>query len=265
MGWCEDKSLSHLKHRGYNVVRHPSAAIQPLDLIGLQQGEPRHLGPLNMLITNPPGSLPSITRDVPAADINGQSSSTLKIGVGATILGNLIGAMGGTLGVNLSYTNAKQITFTYAGVLNDSVVPLEVGNYLRNAEVDSGNLILQQYVLGHGKLFVITKIAKSKKFTVKYEVGNGVDANVQIPDLQKAVSANSDVHVTASAASTVSFDGNQNLIFAFQCFAVGVIDGVLKLTAQPAGGGVFLAVDESSATKVESYLLHDTGMLPLMF
>lgn len=83
----------------------------------------------------------------------------------------------GNLGVNLSFTDAKQLQFSFTDVTNDSVVPLDVGNYLRNAAVDNANLILQQYVLGNGELFLVTKIAKYNKFSVKFEKGNGIDAS----------------------------------------------------------------------------------------
>jgi hypothetical protein len=45
------------------VVRHPREGINPLDLIGRQNDSVDYLGPLNLLITNPPGALPAIHPD----------------------------------------------------------------------------------------------------------------------------------------------------------------------------------------------------------
>lgn len=248
MGACKDVSVTFLKSSGYNVVRHPSAAIQPLDLIGVQNKEPMYLGPLNLLITNPPGPLPPVTADVAAADINGKKTSKLKLGIGANILGNIIGAMGGNLGVDVSYTNARQIDFTFADVLNDSVVPLVVGNYLRDAEVDAGNLILKQYVMGNGKLYLITKTAKTDKLTVSYERSDGVAATVNVPVLQNIVGGNVSIDSGSAASGRITFAGSQKLVFAFQAFQVGVANGALSLTSVQAGG-VFLAVDEPQGDK----------------
>lgn len=239
MGLCDDDSTRFLKGVGYNVVRHPNAEIKPLGLIGVQNKEPSYLGPLNLLITNPPGPLPAVQEDVPAADINGKTSSALKIGIGVNIIGSLIGAMGGNLGVRLDYTNARQVQFSYTAVLNDSAVPLEVGNYLRNAEVDAGNLLLEQYVLGNGELFLITKTAKSKKFSVTYERSTGVAAKVDLPVLQGLVGGDVKVEANGANNSVVTFEGKENLVFAFQCFRVGVRDGDLSLTSVKAGGAVF--------------------------
>lgn len=235
MGICSDTGIKALAHLGYNVVRHPSANFRPLILIGKQKGEFLRLGGLNQLITNAPGALPTLTEDEPGAGIQGQASSKLDLGIGANILGTLIGAMGGNLGINVSYTDARKIEFQYTDVTLDSVQPLDVGNYLRDGEVDAGNLILQQYVIGNGELFVVTKVAKSKKFSVSYEKKNSTGASVDVPQLQALAGANVKVSVDAARASLITFEGDVPLGFAFQCFKVGVIDGVLSLMSVKAG------------------------------
>lgn len=256
--FCSDQSTTFLRNLGYNVVRHPTADLAPLALIGRQSGEPIRLGPLNLLISNP-GTLPKITAGTTAADISGQTSAKIDIGIGANILGTLIGAMGGALGVNVSYTNAKKVQFTYLDVLTDAVVPLEVGSYLRNAEVDAENLILQEYVVGNGELFLVTKTAKSRRFTVTYEKKNETGAEVDLPALQALTSANVKVAASGQSNATITFEGSIPLAFGFQCFRVGVADGALSLTTVKAGA-VAAAVG-SSGEKPE--LLNDAGMLRL--
>jgi hypothetical protein len=259
MGLCTDKSTQFLRGLGYNVVRHPRANFRPLLLLGRQNKSTLDLGGLEQLITNPPGPVPPVTIDQPAAGINGQSSSEIKIGIGASILGSLIGAMGGTLGINVSYTDARKISFQYSDVLLDSVVPLSVGNYLRDAEVDAGNLILEQYVLGEGELFLVTTVAKSKKFTVTYERSSSTAATVNVPALQQLAGANVQVSLAAGSQHVVSFQGPTPLAFAFQCLRVGVDNGVLTLSQVPAGG-VAAAV---GAPPIVPELLNDAGLLDL--
>jgi hypothetical protein len=257
--FCSDKSTTFLRGLGYNVVRHPSADLAPLSLIGRQNGESVRLGPLNLLITNPPGPLPTVTTDTPAADINGQVSAKIDLGIGASILGTLIGAMGGTIGVNVSYTDARKLQFSYVGVLTDAVVPLDVGSYLRNGEVDADNLVLQQYVMGNGELFLVTKTAKSRRFTVKYEKRNETAASVDLPALQALASANVNVTAAGDSNSEVTFEGSSPLAFGFQCFRVGVVEGVLSLTTVQAGA--IAAAVGNPAEKPQ--LLSDAGMMEL--
>jgi hypothetical protein len=260
MGICRDKSTAYLAELGYNIVREPNAGLKPLSLLGRQNKAVSQLGPLNLLITNPAGPLPAITADVPAAAINGQTSSKLSIGIGLSVLGNLLGSMGGgDLGAKVNFTDASQIEFAYSDVLNDSILPLEVGNYLRAAKVDSGNLLLKQYVLGNGDLFLVTTIAKSDKFTVKFEKSNGLDAEVNVPVLQGIAGGGINVNTNGAGESTVTFQGSQFLTFAFQCFQVGVLDGVLSLmSVQP--GGMFAATKNPTLKPVS---LNSSGLLSM--
>jgi hypothetical protein len=246
VGLCNDKSTTYLKSLGYNVVRHPREGIGPLDLIGRQGKTTAWLGSIDKLITRASGASPTPDRDLAATDINGQQSSKLKLGVGANVLGSIIGAMGGNLGVDTSYTNARTISFQFHDVLSDRVAPLAVGDYLRDGDVDADNPILQEYVLGNGELFTVIETVKAKSLSVKYEREDGVNAAVDVPVIQGIVGANVEVSTHASSTGTVTYKGQKQLVFGFRCFAVGVLDGDLRLTTSKAGA-VPLAVGESSA------------------
>src|SRR6187402_270783 len=154
--FCSDPSTTFLRTLGFNTVRLPSASFRPFVLIGRQNRETQQLGLLSSLITSAPGPLPAITADVPAANISGKKTAKMDVSIGANILGTLVGAMGGNVGVNIGYTDARKVEFTYKDVTLDSAMPLDIGTYLRDGKVDAGNLILQQYVLGNGELFVVT-------------------------------------------------------------------------------------------------------------
>ncbi|MGB8425384.1 MAG: hypothetical protein WCD88_06350 [Desulfobacterales bacterium] len=247
MGLCKDEATTYLKGLGYNVIRVPQQGIEPLQLIGRQKKMVSVLGPLNLLVTNPPGELPPITRNQAAADINGRTSSRLSLGLGATILGNIIGAMGGNLGVNVDYTDAKGIRFVFQDVLADSLVPLEVGNYLRACEVDAGNLILKEYVLGNGELFLVTKTIKSDTITVTYDRDKEAAVKVDVPALQEIVGGNVSVRSKGGTVNTVTYKGRQKLPFGFQCLEVGVYNGELNLIGLQAGE-MFLSLTSDADT-----------------
>ena len=261
MGLCKDEATTYLKGLGYNVIRVPQQGIEPLQLIGRQKGMIAILGPLNLLVNNPPAELPVITRDQLATDINGRSSSRFSIGLGANILGNIIGAMGGNLGVNVNYTNAKSIQLIFQDVLADSTVPLEVGNYLSACDVDARNLILKEYVLGNGELYLITKTIKSDKIVVTYEQEGGTGAKVDVPVLQEIVGGNVSVNTARGVASTINYKGKEKLPFGFQCFEVGVLNGDLSLVGLKAGN-MFLGVSEDDADA--SIQLAPNGLLDIV-
>lgn len=260
MGVCSDKSTKYLKKLGYNVVRHPRSGIRPLGLLGRQAGAVTYLGPLNLLITEG-GDLPPIQTNVPAADVNGQASSKLDFAIGINILGSVIGAMGGNLGLNVGYTNARKIQFTFSDVSADLVLPLEIGNYLKEGVVDVDNLILRQYVMGNGQLYLITKTIKSNKITVKYERADGVEASVDVPAVKNLAGANVKVSTGSESSSTLTYEGKESLAFGFVCYEVGVDDGTITLEASKPG--TVAAAVSSNTQDEEAAQLTESGLLTL--
>jgi hypothetical protein len=248
MGFCRDDATTYLKRLGYNVVRHPREGIQPLDLIGQQRRSTNYLGGIDRLITEPSGSPPTVERDLVAADVNGRSSSELNLSVGANVLGAVVGAMGGNLGVNTAYTNARSVEFQFRDVLQDRVAPLDVGNYLRDGNVDASNPVLREYILGNGHLHLITETIRTKQLTVSYQRSEGVAAKVEVPVLQELVGGNVEVKMEAQAEGKVTFEGPDYLAFGFRCYEIGVDGPYLRMFASKAGA-VPLAVDQSTTAE----------------
>ena len=246
MGICSDDATTYLNRLGYNVVRHPQGAIKPLHLIGRQGGTTNYLGSIEQILVKPAAQLPPIEPDIDATDINGQNTSSLKLGVGANILGSVVGAMGGNLGVNTSYTNAKTVQFQFTGVKKDRTAPLSVSDYLRNAEIDAASPLVAQYVLGNGNLYVITEIVRSKVLVVTYQSETGVAASVDVPAVQNLVGANVSAQADSAATGKVTYSGPAFLTFGFRCFEVGVKAGVVTLFAVKPGGATALAVGDVS-------------------
>ena len=258
MGICNDPATTYLRRLGYNVVRHPQAGIQPGDLIGRQEKTVRLLGSMDSLIKTPPPSVPGPATNQPAADLSGQESSSLKVAIGISVLGNFISAMGGDLGVKAEYERARTLKFVFGEVLTDSVVPLEVGNYFRDAEIDAGNPVLEQYVLGNGELFLITKTLKSKKFGVIATGSDGVSLDLDVPAIQAALKAEGSIKVNAGSESLIMYEGSESLVFGFQSFIVGVSNGDLTLvSAQPD----HVALSSDSEFQARPAILSDGALL----
>jgi hypothetical protein len=259
MGWCSDDATTFLKDLGYNVVRHPREGIRPLDLIGRQNDAVDYLGPLNLLVSKPHGPLPRIHPDAEGAKIQGKASSRLKFSLGVDVLGAVIGSFGGNLGAGGSFTNARTVQFVFENVKSDHVVPLEVGNYLRDGDVDAGNLIVREYVMGRGKLFLITRTVKSDKFTAVFERSSEVGAKVDVSALQGVASGNVKVEADAKRGHVISFAGNRDLTFGFKCYEVGVLNGELSLIAGKQGAIALSA--EKEPDKVPAVILREDALV----
>lgn len=258
MGICTDSATTYLRRLGYNVVRHPREGIQPLDLIGKQDGEVKYLGGLDQLITHPPGRLPGITRDQVAADVQGQTSSKLNLTIGVSVLQSVISSLGGNLGVKAGYQRARTLQFAFSTVLSDSVRPLDLGNYLKAGEVDEANLILEQYVLGRGRLFVLTRTVKTNRLTVQAESSSGAPATLDVPAISGVASGSLKIDVAEQAMGRVSYEGGVFLVFGFECFEVGVVDGVLALTSAKSGS---VAMTDATPTAVPPSIIDDGSLV----
>ena len=258
MGFCSDDSTNYLKGLGYNVVRLPREDIKPLQLLGVQNNQTLQLGGLDQLVLPATSPLPAITPDAKASAVNGQRSSELAAGFGLNVLAAIIGGLGGDASVKAEYKAANSITFEFADVTGDSIVPLDVGGYLRHARVDSGNKIVEQYVLGNGRLYLVTRTLKSKKFRVEARDFRGVSVGLDVPVLQQVVGVNVKVSIEATHTSMVTYEGSTPLVFGFQCLDVGVRDGRLSLE-NTAEGAVALAAGKEPP----SVILDNEGLLEL--
>jgi hypothetical protein len=261
MAICHDKATVHLRSLGYNLLGNPSARVRPLELIG-RQTDTAYVGQLSRLMAQILGPAPDVHVDLPDADINGTVSSRLDFSIGANILVGIIGGMGGSLGVHLDYTDADTLEFGFAGVSVDEVVPAEAARYLRSCTAHPGNPVLQQYVLGSGDLFLVTRAAKSRTFTVKYERRDHQVAKVNVPVLRAALGSNIQVSGSGESDTTLRVTGPAPLVFAFQCFHVGVEDGALSLVSLRAGGA---GVGAETPVAESADLLTTSGLLSLRY
>jgi hypothetical protein len=258
MGSCSDSGVSFLKELGYNVVRVPREGIEPLLLIGRQGGTVAQLGTLDKLTKHAPDqALPKITRDLAATDLSGQRTDRLKAGIGLNILGSLIGALGGKLGVNAAFSSAKSLQFRFDDVLTDTVQPFDIGNYLRDADIDQGNPVLDQYLMGNGRLYVITETIKSDKLSVNVETKSEHGGGLELPVIQQAVGGDVSVETGKEGKSNLTFKGKAHLTFGFKAFEIGVANGEITLMAVKASAALAMRGATKPAPRPDMVVAQD--------
>lgn len=171
----------------------------------------------------------------------------MKLSLGLSILSGLISGLGGgKIGASASFTNARKMTFEFNNVFFDSVVPTQVGKYLRDGEVDVGSPLLEQYVLGNGSLYVVTERLRTAELTTSFETSDGVSATVDVPVISNQVGGSLGVELASGRSNAVKFKGPGKVTFGFKCFQVGVKDGhITMLNVKP--GSVVASVDDDEA------------------
>jgi hypothetical protein len=256
---CRDKSITFLKSFGYNVIRLPKADIAPLQIFIEKKGILQPLGNLASVLKPGEGAvIPPIKRDVTVATFNGRKTGDLSLGLGLNILGNIIGAMGGSkLGLEAGYSKAKTIVFSYGDVLEDSIEITELDKYLANSDVDPSSRYVGE-LLEANEIFVLTSTIKTNKVTVEGKGKNSTEAKVDVPVIKEIVGGNIEIKSNNEADSSVTFAGNIPLVFGFKAVRLFYEDGEYKRFDPVTDGSMTVAVSphDKSLYVIESPLVN---------
>lgn len=234
---CNDPFITYLKAFGYNVIRLPKADIGPLQILARNGKDLDPLGDIStILVAGADAPLPPVTRNTRTANISGQRTSDLSIGVGLSILGGVIGAMGGSkLGLDAMYKNARTAAFEFQDVYEDKVEVARLDQHLADADVNPFSRYVAK-LLEADEIFVTTSTIKSTKFIVEAKKSDGGTLDVSIPEIQEVVGGSVKVSGSAAMTSKVAYESSTPLVFGFQAVRLYYDQG--RYTAfEPVGAG----------------------------
>jgi hypothetical protein len=238
----KDPSVTFLNQFGYNVVKLPRAGIEPLDVIGRDDAT-QWLGPLASVWTSSV-PVPTPLPPRPAAPVNGQKTDHLQMTFGLKILANTLAAFGATVpALDVAYSRARRVQFSYTNVTSTVVPPLEAGNYLAAGTLNTANPVVRHYFTDEDpQAFLIVDVLKSDSLTVTATDDRGAEVGLDVPAIQGLVGANVKVKTSGSSSSTLTFTGPEAVTFGFVVDEIEY-DGVRWSLrgAAPAGGLAFAA------------------------
>lgn len=224
---CKDKSVTYLKSFGYNVVTLPKASIQPLQIFVKKFGKLQHLGDISDVLAPKNGNtlLPPISQNAEVAHVSGKKTSKLTLGVGLSILGSIIGGLGGSkIGLNTKYENAESVTFEFSDVLEDSIKVTELDKYLNNSDIDPGSRQIHEF-LESDDIYITTAVIKSDNIKVEAEKEGGGKVELDLPEIKKIIGGDIDVTAEGSQKSLITYKGNTKLVFGFKAVRLFYDDG----------------------------------------
>ncbi len=240
MAICKDPSLTFLNAAGYNVVRLPRMGIDPMDILGKDETIER-LGSVDQLWTSSQ-ALPAVNGPLDASSVTGQKTSDLKLSIGLKILASALGAMGAAVPeLNVAYSKASKVNFTFTDVKSFGVDPLAVGQYLSAGDLSSNNPFVRHYFEEEdSSAFIITEVLRSKSITVTATNDQGVEVGVDVPAIQQAVGVKVGVTSKTGANSVITYSGAELLTFGFKCFGIAFVNGRWEVfSAKPSAALAF--------------------------
>jgi hypothetical protein len=258
---CKDSSITYLKSIGYNVVRIPKGDIHPLQMLTKQNGVLKQLGDVASVFAPGGTPVPKIKRNSPVADISGNQTSDLSVGIGLSILGNIIGAMGGSkLGLEAKFEKAKTLSFEFLDVVEDSVAIAMLDKFLGDADVNAAGRYVSQ-LLEADEVYVITATIKTNKFNVEGKQKNKTAVTVQVPEIKEIIGGNIDVGKKAAKSSKITFQGKISLVFGFQAVQLIYEDGVYSSLKHLKAGQGAVALKNTNPT----YLMNEGPFVNVSF
>ncbi len=251
----KDPSINFLNKWGYNVVKLPSAGIEPLDLIGVDRSA-QWLGTLASVWTSKnPTPVPSPAR--PAATVNGQKTDALDLTLGLSVLANALSAFGATVpSLDVQYSKASTVQFAYTNVTLTAVSPLDAGNFLAGGTLQTDNPTVQNYFQNpDAKAYLITSVLRSDSISVTASDTHGTGITVDVPAISGLVGAKVGVKPSTTSNSTVTFTGPAPVTFGFIVQQISYLDGKWSLRDAPASPDISFAVPGSAATASKGAIL----------
>ncbi len=260
---CTDPFVAHLKSYGYNVVRLPKADIAPLQVLERQGRSLGRLGDLaDILVAGEAIPLPEVRRDVRAANISGQRTGSMNIGIGLNILGTIIGAIGGSsLGLEAAYEGARTSVFEFEDVYEDSVKITQLDQFLGDADVNPYSRHVAN-LLEADELYIINAAIKSTKFTVEARKKDGTALEVKIPVIQEIVGGEVKVSGEAETTTKATYEAPEPLIFGFQAVRLYYDQGIYT-AYKPLTSNIGLRALENVEDDGTDRLVDELGLLQL--
>jgi hypothetical protein len=160
------------------------------------------------------------------------------VNIGLSFLGAFIGALGGNnLGVQTAFSQAKTITFQYAGVMEDCLDVLALETFVKggtiNPQIPSGTL----EKLLDDEIYVVTSVLKTRRIVVSAQGEAGQGLQLDVPIIQGAVGGNLKVDRQGTTTSKVMFEGAFPLAFGLQAVQLVFDNSGEFLTTQQLPSG----------------------------
>lgn len=260
--WCADPYVQLLRRRGYCLVRLPRADLRPAQVLARMGKELQTIGELRTAFMQGDAPLPPVHENVRVADLQGSATGRLGAGLGLSILGDVIAALGGgTVGLESAYQRARRFTFTFHEVLRDDIDLVLLDRFLATADLPPGSTSVKR-MLDADELYVITATLKTRSLSVEAQGEQGSKLAVDASAVQKVVGGKVSVSGEQTALSKVTYEGPVPLVFGFQAVQLLYQEGTFS-AMQPLGAGLSLGDEEEEAPRAHGMLASEGPFLHL--
>jgi hypothetical protein len=227
--FCRESATTYLRTLGYCPVRFPKSDVLPLLLLSKSGRSLDRFGRLDTVFVNDEAvPLPPVQTDLPAANISGRSSSALRLGIGLSVLGDFLSAMGASpIGLDSAYEKAARISFEFRDVVEDRIEVAALDRFLSSADLNTHTTHAAR-LLESDDLYVVTSTLKTDKVLVKAWDKTEATVEVDASAVQQVVGGRVGVSMSGATEKVITYSGPTRLVFAFQACRLRYVDGAYR-------------------------------------
>jgi hypothetical protein len=254
MALCQDPAVNYLRNLNYNVLRHPRADLQPLDVLGRTAKTVERLGPLDKVWkTDKPKPTP---KPVAAADVKAQSTGSLKGSLGVKVLDGLLSGFGvGGVGGKFSLSGSKGMRFHFEKPEVLGVDVFSVGEYLSAGDLDASNRAVERYFDDDAAdVFIVTEVLRTRKLTIEFNAENETKAGADVTALEGLLRPQLNVERDKTRSSAITVASKEPLSFGFKAQLVHYTDGRWTIEGFVKAGDIYLRARDTVVAGKPVYL-----------
>lgn len=220
---CKNDTTTWLRETfSATPLKVPEARIQPLTILAYKNEETNFRGHLRYLLQNTDLFNPAIEA-APVANVSLQRTKKVNIDLGLSILDGFFKALKlDNVALGTTLKGVKEMSLSFSNVQRRFVDLGALGQSVKNNRLDLTNPSIGVFTGDQpSDMLVISDAIVSTGFTINNESGREDAFDVNVPLVEKYITdAKLNVKVEKNSKSSISFEGEEALTFAFSCVRV---------------------------------------------
>jgi hypothetical protein len=258
-----------------NIIRVPEERLVPLTVLAAAGTETHFIGALTQLLEQPAPRVPDVTASR-MADVTGQRSRSIQVGLGLQILSGFLQGLGaGSVGLETQFTAVKTVSYSFDNVVRRWVDLAALSHTVAHRRIEKSSPVTASFFGQKPYAFlVLDSTITSSKFTISADSKSDDSFKFDLPGIQSIVGGtNAEVSVSSTSGLELHFSGPTPLAFAFSCvqFALSAAGDIISMlpNTQVRNVGFYAAfghADHEYRYSPDHVLLsRETGMLDIVW
>lgn len=224
-----------------NIVAIPESRIEPLVILAAGKNQASFRGAIQPLLKTPTTFTKPQVMQSTVPTISGTRTRDINLNSGLQILGNFLKGFGiPSIDLGASFEGATKVSFTFNKVQRLFVDINELGEAAVGSTLDRNNPAAAIFFEDGNKYscYILDSAITSSEVTINVEKTAKTSPRLDVPTLSSIVAkANAAMTVSKSSNTSITFQGDKQLGFAFSCVHA-TFDNTGKFVSMEPGGQI---------------------------